>query len=95
MHAATTDDLDVHEHGLNGLTMSKPKSTWVRLIRMDCGPGGISRAPSTQTLGKRESTQCPYEETDEQSMKRGKVEETVATSNDLSVGVERHPCREQ
>ena len=92
---ATKDGLDVHEHGSNGLTTSKPISTWVRLIRMDCGPGGISKAPNTQTLGKRDSIQGPYEEANEQGMKKGKVIETAAVSNDLSAGVERHPCQEQ
>ena len=67
----------------------------MRRIRMDCGPGGLSRVPGNQTLGKRESMQGPYEETDGQSTKRGKVEEIAAMSNDLSAGVERHPCREQ
>ena len=93
--AAKTDDGNEHEQGLNGLTIPKPKSTWVRRIRMDCGPGGPSRVPGIQTLGKRESMQGPYEETDGQSMKRGKVEDTAEKSNVLSAGVDRHPCREQ
>lgn len=76
----------MHELGLNGLTTSKPKSTWVRLIRIDCELRGTSRTLSSQTLGKRESTQCLYEEIDEQSTKRGKVEATTTIANEISAG---------
>lgn len=85
--ATKKDIMDVHEHGSIGPTTSKPKSTWVRLIHMECGPSGINRAPNTQSLGKRNSTQGPYEEANEQSTKKGKVEETAALSNVLSAGV--------
>ena len=93
--AAKKDTVDVQEHGSIGLTTSKPKSTWVRLMHMECGPGGKNGATNTQSLGKRNSMQGPYEEADEQSTKKGKVEETTAVANVLSAGVERHPCREQ
>ena len=95
MPAAKKDTVDVHEHGSVGLSTSKPKSTWVRLIRMECGPGGKNGATNTQSLGKRNSMQGPYKEVDEQSMKKGKVEETAVVANELSAGVERHPCQEQ
>lgn len=90
-----TDTIVVHNPGLDGLATTKSKSTWVRLIRMDCGPGGTTRAPSTLTLRKRELTQCPYEENDEYSTKRGKVEGTTTISNEILAGVESHHYQKQ
>ena len=43
------------ESGLDGFRLTKPKSTWTRINRMDFGLGEISRALKLPTLGKRNS----------------------------------------
>ena len=57
--ATKKDIMDVHEHESIGPTTSKPKSTWVRLIHMECGPSGINRAPNTQIFRKRKFNARP------------------------------------
>lgn len=41
----------------NGLTNQKPKTTWVRLRRMEYGPKEIENAENQITLGKRVAAQ--------------------------------------
>ena len=39
-----------------GSSITKPKSTWTRINRMDFGLGGISKALMLPTRGKRSTT---------------------------------------
>ena len=83
--------------GLHGLGLTKPKSTWTRINRMDFGFGEISfKLP---TLGKRNSKLDAGEGTEADSetrvVKRGKEGQYDIDIDDIPAGVEIHPCREQ
>ena len=78
---------------VSGPIVSKPKSTWTRIVRMDFGLGNTLKAADVPVLGKRISTismQRDGEET--QRTKREKVGQDF---NDISARVGNHPCREQ
>ena len=85
--------------GLHGLGLTKPKSTWTRINRMDFGFGEISKAFKLPTLGKRNSKLDAGEGTEADSetrvVKRGKEGQYDIDFDDISAGVEIHPCREQ
>ena len=85
--------------GLHGLGLTKPKSTWTRINQMDFGLGEISKAFKLPTLGKRNSKLDAGEGTEADSntrvVKRGKEGQYDIDFDDISTGVEIHPCREQ
>ena len=80
-------------------SITKPKSTWTRINRMDSGLGGISKALMLPTLGSRIPTsnleEGKAEGYDTRVVKRGKVGNGGDINDDISAGVEIHPCREQ
>lgn len=77
------------------LSNFKPKSTWTRFNRMEFGPGGLARAITLPTLGKRDMRDDVGEQVDENEHKRGKVVNEEGVSDDLSMGVDNHLCRKQ
>ena len=78
-----------------GLAFVKSKSTWTRINRMDFGLGGLARAFVTSRLGKRELSDEGCEQDEQQRNKRNKQDEVEGSLDDISVGVDGHPCREQ
>ena len=78
-----------------GLSNFKPKSTWTRFNRMEFGLGGLARAITLPTLGKRNLRDDVDEQVDGNEHKRGKVDNEDGFSEDLSAGVDSHPCRKQ
>lgn len=87
------------ESGLHGFRLTKPKSTWTRINRMDFGLGEISKAFKLPSLGKRNSKLDVGEGTEANSetrvVKRGEGEQHDIDFDDISAGVEIHPCQEQ
>ena len=81
-----------------GSRLTKPKPTWTRINRMDFRLGGISKALMLPTIGKRISTfdleVKKIEIHDRRSVKRGKVGNEGENIDDISAGVENHPCWE-
>ena len=81
----------------NELPVVRPKSTWTRINRMDFGLGGFTKNLVLPTLGKREAPQnvTPNLEVSHAapSLKRGKFDEV--NIDEISAGVESHPCRKQ
>ena len=80
------------ESGLDGFRLTKPKSTWTRINRMDFGLGEISRALKLPTLGKRnsrpevgEGSEADY---DKRVVKCGKGGQHDNDFDGISVGVE-------
>ena len=78
-----------------GLTFVKSKSTWTRINRMDFGLGSLAKAFVTSRLGKRELSDKGCEQDEQQRNKRNKQDEVEGSLDDISVGVDGHPCREQ
>ena len=76
-----------------GLSNYKPKPTWIRFNRMEFGLGGLARAITLPTLGKRDTRDEVSEQVDENEHKRRKVVNKGGSSKDLSAGVDNHPCR--
>ena len=76
-----------------GLSNYKPKPTWTRFNRMEFGLGGLARAITLPTLGKRDTRDEVSEQVDENEHKRRKVVNKDGSSKDLSAGVDNHPCR--
>ena len=72
----------------------KPKAKWVRLNRMDFGLGGLTKAITIPSLGKRDSREVQEEQNGVQAIKRGKVSSDDGSMECRSAGVENHPCRE-
>ena len=90
-------DLDLastQASGPDGLK-PKPKAKWVRLNRMECGSNESARDVSTPTLGKRRVRCTLFAEHEEHQWKRGRVESSEAIRDEISAGVESHPCWEQ
>ena len=81
----------------NELPIVRPKSTWTRINRMDFRLGGFTKNLVLPTLGKREAPQNVMPNLDVShtapSFKRGKFNEV--NIDEISVGVESHPCRKQ
>ena len=83
----------------SGPNLLRPKSTWVRINRMEYG-SSLHEKPSNQTtLGKRgnmmseESVMCGDDEM--QIFKRGKMEAQASFDGQISAGVVDHPCQKQ
>ena len=81
----------------NELPVVRPKSTWTRINRMDFGLGGFTKNLVLPTLGKREASQIVTPNLDVShaapSLKKGKFDEV--NIDEISAGVESHPCRKQ
>ena len=73
-----SDDSHVASNMQNGLQVSKPKPTWTRLVRMECGSSMAKQVTSKPLLGKRGVQEADFE-TDtaniEKSRKRGRLQE--------------------
>ncbi|KAK9991580.1 hypothetical protein SO802_026565 [Lithocarpus litseifolius] len=78
-----------------GLSNLKPKSTWTRFNRMEFGFGGLAHAITLPTLRKRDMRDDVSELIDGNDNKRGKVINKEGVLDDLSAGVDSHPCRKQ
>ena len=78
-----------------GLSNYKPKPTWTRFNRMEFGLGGLARAITLPTIGKRDMRDEVGEQVDENEHKRGKVVNECGSLEDLSAGVDSHPCQKQ
>lgn len=78
-----------------GLSNFKPKSTWTSFNRKEFGLGVLARAITIPTLGKRDMRDDVGEQVDENKHKRGKVVNENGVSENLSAGVDSHPCRKQ
>ena len=78
------------ELGLHGFGLTKPRSTWKRINRMDFGLGEISKAFKLPSLGKRNSKLDAREGTEADSetrvVKRGKGEQHDIDFYDISAG---------
>lgn len=91
--------LKVHGQSIshNGPNKDKPRPTWTRLSRMDCGFNDFKKSRTTTTLGKRsllhESEQDHAERVEFQLVKRGKGQEVSQDSE--TAGVLEHLCRAQ
>ena len=81
-------------NGLDRLN-SKPKATWARLNRMECGLSESARDICTPNLGKRAATSTLFAEHEEHHRKSGRVETGEANHDEISTRVESHHCREQ
>ena len=79
----------------NGTLQPKAKSTWNRMNRMDFGLSGLTKSITLPGLGKRDTREREELQNDEQIAKRGRLSDEEQTKDDVSAGVERHPCREQ
>ena len=78
-----------------GLLQLKPKSTWTRMNRMDFGLSGLTKSITLPGLGKRDTREREGLQNEEQIAKRGRLSDEEQTKDDVSAGVESHPCREQ
>ena len=73
----------------------KPKNTWTRMNRMDFGLSGLTRTITLPGLGKRDVREREGMQIEEQNAKRGRLSDEEQNKDDVSAGVESHPCREQ
>ncbi|KAK9998160.1 hypothetical protein SO802_017763 [Lithocarpus litseifolius] len=109
-HTGLEEDLVVSEqaeyqvHGLaldndtNGPIFSKPKPTWTRINRMDFGLGGLARALTLPSVGKRDTCTNSSAQDEDYQSKKGRVEDrsnVEGSDTEISAGVDSHPCRKQ
>ena len=82
---------------VNGPIVSKPKSTWTRIVRMDFRLGNMLKAVDVLVLGKRVSTQNTNlsMQRDEEEIQKRKQDKVGQDSNEISARVGKHPCWEQ
>ena len=80
---------------LSGPSHLKPKSTWTRMNRMDFGLSGFTKSITLPGLGKRDAREIQGLQLEEQNLKKGRLCSEEEINNDVSAGVESHPCREQ
>ena len=73
----------------NGLSSSRPRTTWTCINRMDFGLGGLGRALTLPSLGKRNTRATSSEQDEDHQTKRGRVE---GSDVEISAGVDSHPC---
>ena len=79
----------------NGPLQPKAKRTWNRMNRMDFGLSGLTKSITLPGLGKRDTREREELQNEEQIAKRGRLSDEEQTKDDVSAGVESHPCREQ
>jgi len=84
---------DMQGGELNGPKVSKPRSTWTRIMRMDFGLGSAIKEVDVPILGTRVSTQNTNLsiQGDEEKIQRMKWEKVGQDSNDISTRVNNHP----
>ena len=99
---STTTEDQIAEPGINlpnldqtGPLQPKPKITWTRMNRMDFGLSGLTKSITLPGLGKRDTREREGLQNEEQNAKRGRLSDEEKTKDDVSAGVESHPCREQ
>ena len=80
---------------LSGPSQLKPKNTWTRMNRMDFGLSGLTKSITLPGLGKRDAREIQGLQLEEQNLKKGRLCSEEEIKNDISAGVESHPCREQ
>ena len=73
----------------------KPKNTWTWINIMDFGLSGLTKSITLPGLGKRDVREREGMQIEEQNAKRGRLSVKEKTKDDVSAGVESHPCREQ
>ena len=73
----------------------KPKSTWTWMNRMDFGLSGLTKSITLPSLGNRDVHERQGMQIEEQTLKKGRLSTEEETKDDVSAGVESHPCREQ
>ena len=73
----------------------KPKNTWTRMNRMDFGLSGLTKSITLPSLGNRDVHERQGMQIEEQTLKKGRLNGEEETKDDVSAGVESHPCREQ
>ena len=61
---------------------------------MDFRLGGLTKAITIPSLGKRDSREVQEEQNGVQAIKRGKVSSDDGSIDCISARVESHPCRE-
>ena len=99
---STATEAQIAELGINlpnldltGPLQPKPKSTWTQMNRMDFGLSGLTKSIILPGLGKRDTREREELQNEEQIAKRGRLSDEEQTKDDVSAGVESHPCREQ
>ena len=99
---STAIEDQIAEPGINlsnldqtGSLQPKPKITWTRMNRMDFGLSGLTKSITLPSLGKRDTREREGLQNEEQNAKRGRLSDEEKTKDDVSAGVESHPCREQ
>ena len=70
----------------------RPKTTWTRINRMDFRLGGLAKAITLPSLGKRDTRATSSGHNEEHETKRGRVEGNVV---DILAGMDNHPCWKQ
>lgn len=75
-----------------GPSSSRPRTTWTRINRMDFELGGLAKALTLPSLGKRDTRATNSRQDEDHETKRGRVE---GSDVEISVGVDSHPCRKQ
>ena len=78
-----------------GPLTTRPKTTWTRINRIDFGLGGLARAITLPSLGKRDVKETSSGQFEEHEAKRVRVLNEEDNFVDISAGVDNHPCREK
>ena len=81
-----------------GPSVSRPKTTWTRINRMDFGLGGLTKALTLPSLGKRDTRTNSSDQDEDLQTKKGTVEvrgSVEGSDAKISAGVDSHPCRKQ
>ena len=80
----------------DGLDVPKPKSTWVRMHCVDCGPKERQGRDYQSVLRKRVSSKTidndSIKDFEAHGRKRGKVEAHDKYADKISASVDNHPC---
>lgn len=83
----------------DGLDWPKPKSTWVRMHRVDRGPKEKQGGDYQSALRKRVAMETidndSIKDSEAHGRKRGKVEAYDKYADKISARVDYHPCRKQ
>ena len=57
-----------------GPSVSRPKTTWTRINRIDFGLGGLTKALTLPSLGKRDTRTNSSDQDEDLQTKKGRVE---------------------
>ena len=80
-----------------GLAISWPKTTWTRINRMDFGLGGLTKALTLPSLGKRDTRTNSNDQDEDIQTKKGRVElrgSVEGSDVKISTGVGQPPLPE-